>query len=142
MPTSTQTILKRVQSTLGNVSEYRAAKDLGVTPQAVSKWKLGKSFMGDAAALRAATILGEKPEVIFALLGAERSQNDEARKVWTNLARRLQRSAATGTIAAIGMTMFLNSQAESVLRDVCILCQIMVVVSTPLTPDVGTTNSW
>jgi plasmid maintenance system antidote protein VapI len=110
MPTATQSFLKRVQSTLGDVSEYRAAKDLGVTPQAVSKWKLGKSFMGDAAGLRVAAILGEKPEVILALLGAERTQDADARKVWTNLARRLQRGAAAGIVTSLGIAAFLNCQ--------------------------------
>jgi plasmid maintenance system antidote protein VapI len=110
MPTASQTILKRIQSTLGGVSAYRAAKELGVTQQAVSHWKTGRSSMQDAAALKAAAILGEQPEVIFALLGAERSQDPDARKVWTNLARRLQRSAATGIVTALGIAAFLSSQ--------------------------------
>jgi plasmid maintenance system antidote protein VapI len=125
MKTATVEVLDRVADKLGHASDYRVAKELGVSRQAVSNWRGEKNYMADGAALRAASILGEKPEVLLALLGAERTQDPDARKVWTNLARRLQRSAATGTIAALGFLAFFGSQAlhaGAVLRQVCILC--------------------
>ena len=113
MPAQTQTVqvLDRLAEKLGGASDYRLAKELRVTRQAVSKWRLGENFMTDGPAVHAAEILGERPEVILALLGAERTQDPDARKVWTNLARRLQRGAAAGIVTALGIAAFLNSHA-------------------------------
>jgi plasmid maintenance system antidote protein VapI len=111
MATQTIQVLNRLAEKLGGASDYRLAKELRVTRQAVSKWRLGENFMTDGPAVHAAMILGEKPEVILALLGAERTQDAEARKVWTNLARRLQRGAAAGIVTALGIAAFFGNQA-------------------------------
>ena len=111
MATQTVQVLDRLAAKLGGASDYRLAKELRVTRQAVSKWRLGENFMTDGPAVHAAVILGEQPEVILALLGAERSQDADARKVWTNLARRLQRGTAAGIVTALGIAAFLNCQA-------------------------------
>jgi predicted transcriptional regulator len=38
-----QKILDELVRHLGGVSDYRVAKELGVTPQAVSKWRAGRN---------------------------------------------------------------------------------------------------
>jgi plasmid maintenance system antidote protein VapI len=113
MKTNTVQILDRVASTLGNVSDYKAAQELGVTRQAVSNWRNDKNYMNDAPAIRAAEILGEKPETILALIAADRSDDPATKRIWTNLAKQLQRTAAATAIATLGFTMFPSDAARS-----------------------------
>jgi plasmid maintenance system antidote protein VapI len=113
-------VLERVAAKLGGVSDYRAAHELRVSRKAVSNWRNGNHFMADDAAIRAAEILGERPEAMLAYLSAERTKSAKARALWSALARRLQRSAATVAGLTVGATALLANAAGHSLQ--CILC--------------------
>ena len=113
MPTTTITILDRVEKTLGGISDYRAAKELGVTQQTVSLWRAQRYIMSDKPAIRAAQILGERPEALMSMLAADRTSDEHAKKLWTNLARRLQRSAAAIAMLSLGITAFHSDDAHA-----------------------------
>lgn len=121
----TQKILHAVVAALGDASDYRVAKELGVSRQAVSKWRAGRNLMGDDAGLEAAKLLKVKPEVVLLKLAAERSNSDEAAAVW----KRLQRTAAVllvTTLAGLtaGQEARAGSPAASRGAGVCILCYL------------------
>ncbi|MDP9082202.1 MAG: DUF3693 domain-containing protein [Pseudomonadota bacterium] len=125
MTRPTQQILDRVRAKLGGISDYQAARELGVTQQAVSLWRSGRSIMGDEPAIAAAAILGEKPEVIMALLAADRTQSEKAKKLWTNLARQLRAGTAVAIVGTIGITGFqqtTHAAAALTTSSECILC--------------------
>lgn len=72
------------------------ARQLGVTPQAVSKWKKGDDAPAEDTAARLSELLG-KPEVM-AECAAARAKTPEGRKAWERLARI---AAAAVIVAAI-----------------------------------------
>lgn len=115
MQTATTKVLNRLGKHLGDeyfpASDYRIAKELGVTRQAVSNWRKRGNAMDDAAVLRAATILGEAPAALLAMVAADRTQDAEARKVWTKLSKQLRGTAAVITVGALGITGFQTAKA-------------------------------
>ena len=113
MTTETVRTLERVAKKLGDVSDYKAAQALGVTRQAVSQWRNNNNYMNDGPAVKAAEILGERPETILALIAADRTDDPATKKIWTNLAKQLRATAAATTLAALGFTMFPSDAARS-----------------------------
>lgn len=98
--THTQQVLDQVKKALGNVSSYRAAKELGVSRAAVSLWENGKTYMADAQAAKSAEILGLPKESIMALIAADRAKDENSRTIWTKLAKRLRNPATTACLIA------------------------------------------
>jgi transcriptional regulator with XRE-family HTH domain len=74
--------LDALKAKLGLPSDYAAAKLLGVTRSAASRYRTGVSTFDDEVAVRVAELLEINPlEVIFALR-AERAANEDARTRW------------------------------------------------------------
>ena len=84
--TTTTTLLDRVSKHLGDASDYRVAQVLEVNKASVSRWRVGKSSLSDATAMKVAEILGEDPAHVLALVHAERSDSPAAQKVWKRVA--------------------------------------------------------
>jgi len=91
---NTVKVLDRVKARLGGVSDYRAAHELGVTTQAVSKWRVKRNLMDDDAAIRAAEILGEPPGAILAMVQADKAKSARAKALWLAASRHLHRAGA------------------------------------------------
>lgn len=94
--------IDRVKKERGWDSDYRVAKELGLSRQAISDYRVGKSLMDDGAALRVASALGEPPEIILIDQAAERAKSPEARTVLRDALRRLG-GVAAGVIVAVGV---------------------------------------
>lgn len=94
--------LNDLNSKLGDASDYRVAKELGVTKATVSTWRVGKGTMGEDAALRVADLLGEDPKFVLACVLAERSKSKKAKQVLRQIADGLRRTAAAIAIAIAG----------------------------------------
>lgn len=82
-------------------SDYALAKWLGVTKQAISSYKLGKSVIDDYAAVRIAEVLGVPALEVIAVANMEREKASERREFW--------RRIAAGGLAA-GLIIFLGNQ--------------------------------
>lgn len=80
-------------------SDYRVAKELGVTQQTVSRWRVGKSGMDDETAVKVAEILGMVSGHVLACVHLERSKSSKVRAAWTVVAGGAANLAA---LAAIG----------------------------------------
>lgn len=86
--TVTLGILSQIREAHG-VTDYGAAKLLGVTFTAVQRYRSGKGGMDDAVALRAAALLGldeAGARRLVAQLHAERAGTPETRAFWQRLA--------------------------------------------------------
>jgi transcriptional regulator with XRE-family HTH domain len=81
-------------------SDYAAAKVLGVTRQAVSKYRNGQSVFDEATAARAAELLGIDPLEVISACKAESAPDAFMRKVWENAWGKAT-GAATTAIAAV-----------------------------------------
>lgn len=103
--TATAEILDRLSTKLDDASDYRIAKELGVTRATVSRWRVGKGSLGDESAIAAAEILGEDPRVILTLIAGERAHSERAKALYKQIAASIGKSAAT-ILVALGMGFF------------------------------------
>ena len=89
---TTVELLKLLKDKYDNCSDYRLAKVLGVTPQAVSLWQQGKSIMNDEAALKVAKELDISPALAVLSVMRERTKNPEIRDIIDTLPTRALRA--------------------------------------------------
>lgn len=83
-------------------SDYAAAKHLGITRGAVSKYRCQGLTFDEDTAIKVAELLGERPEVVLLDQILERTKNDAAR---TALGRVLQGlgGAMCGVVMTVGL---------------------------------------
>lgn len=94
-----------------NLSDYALAPRLGVGRGQISKYRTGRDFLSDDAALKLAELLELKSaQPIIASAHAERAKTDDARQFWERLA-----GVAAGVVLAVGVTGAPSpAQAETV----------------------------
>jgi transcriptional regulator with XRE-family HTH domain len=80
--------LDAIKTRSGLRSDYAAAKALGVTRCAVSRYRLGLSTFDDTIAVRVAEILGVDPLEVIAAANLERAKDDGAHAIWIALWRK------------------------------------------------------
>jgi transcriptional regulator with XRE-family HTH domain len=99
--------LDAVKIRLDLPSDYAAAKALGVTRAAVSKYRLGNAFFDDTTALRVAEILDIQPFEVIAAANAERARDSETRSLWERAWGKAvgATAAATLTVCAVGLSV-------------------------------------
>lgn len=94
---TTIAILDLLKAKLG--SDYRTAKDMGITQQRISKMRNLHGVMTDEQGLKAAKILGLKEEFVLLSLVAERSEKSPAYSILKKIADRFEpKSAAAGVL--------------------------------------------
>lgn len=86
----TKELLTLLKAHYGGVSDYRLAKNLDVTPQAVSKWKKGNHTLSDEMAIRVAEILGLDTDYVLLSIYAERTKGDAASHAFARAAELLR----------------------------------------------------
>ena len=99
--------IDRVKTAHGWDSDYRVAKELGLSRSTVSKYRTHPTTMDDDSAVKVAEALGEKPEIVLLDQTMERSQSVAAKSALAGLLNRLGGAAASILLAA-GMTVFPN----------------------------------
>jgi hypothetical protein len=67
---------------------YRLAKELGISRQAMTRYRQGGTF-DDAVAIGIAELLGLEPGYVLACMGAERAKRPAVRQVWEKVAEGL-----------------------------------------------------
>ena len=81
--------IDKVKTARGWESDYRVAKELCISRQAVSDYRSRTPSMDEATAIKVASILGEKPEAVLLDQFAERTKNQDVKEVLQQMARRL-----------------------------------------------------
>ena len=84
--------LDAVKARNNGASDYAVAKMLGVTQQTVSRWRVGKDFFGDSAAIKVADKLKIDPRYVVACAHAERAKGDDEKAVWLGIAGLFQKT--------------------------------------------------
>lgn len=110
------------------VSDYRLAKELGVTRSAMSRYLLGKNTFDERVQLKIAELLELNDGYVAACIQAERASMPEARAMWESVANMLRGAAALFVLGACG-ALLLELTTEPALLEViaaapCVLCQI------------------
>src|SRR5262245_48401965 len=83
-------------------SDYRIAKELGVTRQYVSKVRAGKKVLGDDYAVRLALLANLDPAYVAAVLAATRATRGESKRALLNAAAKIAGAVVTFATIAIG----------------------------------------
>ncbi len=100
--------IDRVKTAKGWESDYRASKELGLSRNAVSNYRVGhRSTLDDEVAMKVADALGVEPEFVLLDQTIERTKSPEAKTALAGLLKRLGGAAASILLAA-GMTIFPN----------------------------------
>lgn len=81
--------IDRVKKMRGWDSDYRVAKELGLSRTTVSKYRTRTPTLDEESAIKVAGALGERPEAVLLDQYAERTQNPEVRSALQDAARRL-----------------------------------------------------
>ena len=92
--------LDALKARLDLPSDYAAAKVLGVTRQAVSKYRNGLSVFDENTAIRAAELLSLDPLEVIAACKAESAPDSHIRRVWENAWGKATGATATTALAA------------------------------------------
>jgi len=66
-------------------SDYAIAKLLGITKNALSLYRNGKSYFGEDVAMKVAEILELEDGYVLACIAAERTKNERAKRAWQHL---------------------------------------------------------
>lgn len=85
----------------GGVTDYRAAKLLGIRSQTVYNWKTGTT-MADDTAIRIAEELGLDPVTVLLDLHIEREKGNAASQVWKAARDRLRMAATPVVVGLVG----------------------------------------
>jgi hypothetical protein len=83
------------------VSDYRLAKELGVTRSAMSRYLLGKNTFDERVGARVSGVLGLHPGYVAACIQAERATLPESRSMWEGVANLLRGVAALLILGAV-----------------------------------------
>lgn len=84
---STVELLDAVKRQQSITSDYELARELGVSRQAVSKYRHGACTFDNLTAFRVAELLKMSPVKVLAIIGAERTKRPEQRKKWQEIAK-------------------------------------------------------
>jgi len=83
--------LDAIKARFGGLSDYAAAKKIGVTRSAVSCYRNKKSSFDVLTAVRVAELLEIDPAIVVTSAHAERARTPEERATWESITRRLER---------------------------------------------------
>lgn len=96
--------IDRVKTAKKWESDYRAAKELVLSRNAISNYRVGaRNTMDETTSIKVAHALGIDPAIILADQAMEMTKNDEARSAWSAILERLG-GVAAGFLIAVGAT--------------------------------------
>jgi transcriptional regulator with XRE-family HTH domain len=81
--------IDRVKLSRGWDSDYRAAKELGLSRNTISNYRTRTPTLDEDTAIKVAAALGERPEAVLLDQYAERTRNPEVRSALLDAGRRL-----------------------------------------------------
>lgn len=109
---TTREYLDAVKEKLHLPSDYAAAKELGVTRAAVSRYRTGTGTFDDLTAARVAEILGVEPIEVIAAVNYERCNDERGRRVWEGIWGKAAGAIALSlTACAVGLSVAPTSRA-------------------------------
>lgn len=82
-------------------SDYKLALVMGVSQTALIHYRAGKSLPDARVISKICDLTGDDAALLAAEIEAERAKTDEARALWSSIARRLSLGVAAGVTAAV-----------------------------------------
>lgn len=111
-------------------SDYALAHFLGVSKAVISSYRVRKSRLDDAIALKVAKLLELDPGYVAACIHAERARRDDVREMWQKTANALKRSGGAVLVCLlftaggmlIGHSTAATASPAAANFQLCILC--------------------
>ena len=98
-------LLDRYGEVIGRNSNYAIAKKLGVSHQAVARWRNGRTGMDETTVMQIAEELNADPIAVLARVKLSRNPSDRDQRVWSRYAGRVLVALVSAT-AAFALTQF------------------------------------
>jgi len=111
---NTQDLLDALKAKTGAPSDYALHKTLGVTKQAISRYRTGLDSFSDEMALKVASILEMEPYLVLAICHADRAKTEPEKAAWRAAFEKLGGMAAA-VVLGIAMQSPTPAQAAPVL---------------------------
>lgn len=123
-----ESLLDEAKLKAGFKADNELALAIGVTRQAINHYRKGRSTPDDYAKSRIADLTGRQLREVIAKIEAENEPNEEKRKYWENLAKRIGGIAAS-LLISVTLNMTPTPAEAAPLARVssshCILCKMM-----------------
>ena len=81
-------------------SDYKLALVMGVQQSSLRNYRTGKTLPDERVIGKICDLTGDDPGLLLAEIEAQRAKSDEARAMWTDIAKRLSAAAAVGILSA------------------------------------------
>ncbi|WP_430433997.1 DUF3693 domain-containing protein [Methyloversatilis sp.] len=104
MQNTTQQLIEALRARQGGATDYRIAKNMGWTPQVLSKYRHGRSQLDNRGLLQVAAALElSAADVVryMAQIEAERAHTDDQRATWAELCRQWGGHAAAVALVVL-----------------------------------------
>ncbi len=106
--------IDRVKAARGWESDYRVAKELATTRQAISDYRTRTATMDEDMAVKVANTLSIDPAIILTDQAMERAKNTEARSAWSAVLERLGGVAVSIFLTAgLGWSMLASPDVQA-----------------------------
>jgi hypothetical protein len=109
--------LDRAKACAGNVSDYRLAKLIGVTPATVSGWRAGHRAPDGRSIVKLCELSRDDPDQVAAEIQVMRSSSEEEAALWRRVASRLSGSVAAAVVCFVLVAGFAPSPAMASSTD-------------------------
>jgi len=86
---TSQDVIDAARAALGNVSQYRLAKESGISYQYINRVSKGRQPLGDGMAEKLGEIIGCEPALLIAIANKERAKNERLRESWQTVIERM-----------------------------------------------------
>jgi plasmid maintenance system antidote protein VapI len=96
---TTNDYLDAIGAKYGLTTDYKIAAMIGITRNAVSNYRHGRTCFDDTTAIRVADLLDLDQEEVLLSCHMERALTPETKAVWARALRRMQSAAASAVIA-------------------------------------------
>lgn len=91
-------------------TDYQLAKLIGITQQAISQYRHGKTLPDEVVITKLCTISGDDAGIVLANVEELRAKTEPARLLWRSIAHRLQSTAAAIVAALLCGAMFFGAE--------------------------------
>lgn len=82
-------------------SDYKLAKELGVSHTRISNWRRGRNTFDERIAVQVAHLLTLDPAYVLACMAAERSKRADVKTAWKKAAQRIGMGMAAVVVAVL-----------------------------------------
>lgn len=109
---TTNELLDQVKAKHHVTSDYKLALFLGMSKQSMTNYRHGRTSLSDPIAERVAELLDLDPGYVAACMQSERSATEQSKRLWANVAHRLQGGMAHAAALLLAVVVSLTVVAK------------------------------